>query len=43
MDINVVTGVVGAVTGLVGGVSGCVALFQARHGNKLLGAGERLG
>ena len=35
MDINVVTGVVGAVTGLVGGVSGCVALFQARHGNKL--------
>ena len=35
MDINVVTGVVGAVTGLVGGVAGCVALFQARHGNKL--------
>lgn len=35
MDINVVTSVVGAVTGLVGGVSGCVALFQARHGNKL--------
>ncbi len=33
MDINVVTGVVGAVTGLVGGV----ALFQARHGNKLSG------
>lgn len=35
MDINVVTGVVGAITGLVGGVAGCVALFQARHGNKL--------
>ena len=35
MDINVVTGVVGAVTGLVGGVAGCVALFQARHGNEL--------
>ena len=35
MDINAVTGVVGAITGLVGGVSGCVALFQARHGNKL--------
>lgn len=35
MDINAITGVVGAVTGLVGGVSGCVALFQARHGNKL--------
>lgn len=31
MDINVVTSVVGAITGLVGGV----ALFQARHGNKL--------
>jgi hypothetical protein len=35
MDINVVTGVVGAVTGLVGGVSGCVALFQTHAGNKL--------
>lgn len=35
MDINAITGVVGAVTGLVGGVAGCVALFQARHGNKL--------
>lgn len=35
MDINAITGVVGAVTGLVGGVSRCVALFQARHGNKL--------
>ena len=35
MDINVVTGVVGAVTGLVGGVAGCVALFQTHAGNKL--------
>lgn len=35
MDINAITSVVGAVTGLVGGASGCVALFQARHGNKL--------
>lgn len=35
MDINAITGVVGAITGLVGGVAGCVALFQARHGNKL--------
>lgn len=35
MDINVVTGVVGAITGLVGGVAGCVALFQTHAGNKL--------
>lgn len=35
MDINVITGIVGAVTGVAGGVTGCVALLQTRRGNKL--------